>query len=449
MIRNKLLAVLLTGVIVLNTPLAALAATEQQRSDSVHGAVNYLETQQAADGGIKDGAFGDVSDWAIVAVEVADLDPANVKTKSGTSLEDYSKRNVPNTNDPDTKLLTVEKKMISIKASGKDTANFEGADYDQILASKEVNGQFGDETALNDDYFGILASEGTNNQDLKTLAASSLNFVITNQSKKDGGFSHTTSAEVCYEGTCYPVGSDSNSTSAAIQAMYAAERMGITHDKLDTSRDGAVIYLLKLQNADGGFRLGADYGVSDTASTSWALMALNLVGDSKKNEITRAQNWLLSVQNPDGGFRFMSSCLPGETWCSNSSAEYTSHAIIALLGSSWSLNPEPLELMPLSKPVFSNNIFFNNIQSEIIEEAKTDLTSFASASSAASRFTLAAKNAQQENFKIAATDSPSNKKVAAKESNLSVIGLSVLAAFALGWFTWFMVKSKQTGGSNV
>jgi hypothetical protein len=43
MIRNKLLAVLLTGVIVLNTPLAALAATEQQRSDSVHGAVNYLE----------------------------------------------------------------------------------------------------------------------------------------------------------------------------------------------------------------------------------------------------------------------------------------------------------------------------------------------------------------------------------------------------------------------
>ena len=178
MIRNKLLAVLLTGVIVLNTPLAAFAATEQQRSDSVHGAVDYLKTQQSAvDGGIKDGAFGDVSYWAIVAVEAADLDPANVKSTSGKSLEDHSKDNKPAADAP---ITAIEKKMLAVKASGKDTANFEGADYDQILASKEVNGQFGDETALNDDYFGILASEGTNNQDLKTLAASSLNFVITN-----------------------------------------------------------------------------------------------------------------------------------------------------------------------------------------------------------------------------------------------------------------------------
>ena len=263
MIRNKLIAVLLTGVIVLNTPLAAFASTEQQRSDSVHNAVDYLETQQAADGGIKSDTFGDVSDWAIIAVEAADLDPANVKTKSGTSLEDYSKNNKPAADAP---ITAIEKKMLAVKASGKDTANFEGADYDQILASKEVNGQFGDETALNDDYFGILASEGTNNQDLKTLAASSLNFVITNQSEKDGGFSHTTSAEACYEGTCYPVGSDSNSTSAAIQAMYAAERMNITHVNLGISRDGAVAYLLTTQNEDGGFGYNV-ISAFDTAAT--------------------------------------------------------------------------------------------------------------------------------------------------------------------------------------
>ncbi|MBP6041932.1 terpene cyclase/mutase family protein [Candidatus Saccharibacteria bacterium] len=439
MIRNKLIAVLLTGVIVLNTPLAAFASTEQQRSDSVHKAVDYLETQQAADGGIKSDTFGDVSDWAIIAVEAADLDPANVKTKSGTSLEDYSKNNKPAADAP---ITAIEKKMLAVKASGKDTTNFEGINYDQVLASKEVNGQIGDETSLNDDYFGILASEGTNNQDLKTLAASSLDFVIRNQ-ETDGGYSYTTES-------CAWCGSDSNDTSAAIQAMYAAERMGISTQVVVDSRNRAVAYLLTTQNEDGGF--GYDVvSVSDTASTAWALMALNLVGDSVKPQALRAQDWLLRVQNSDGGFRNqIAPCAANDQWCSNLSDAYaTSHAIIALLGSSWSLNPEPLELMPLSRSVSINNVFYSNIQSKLVEEAKTDLTSFASASSAASRFTLAAKNAQQENFKIAATDSPTNKKVAAKESNLSIIGLSVLAAFALGWFAWFMVKSKQTGGSNV
>ena len=433
-VKEKISAVLIAGAIVLNVPAAAFAATDEQIISSVTDAVEYLENNQNPDGSITDDVFGDTSDWSLIAIESAGIDADNVSTEGGDSLEEYIE-----SSELDEYVATdLEKRVLAINAMGEDSSNYEGVNYNSMLAELENNGQFGEETLLNDDFFGILAAESTDDSSLIPLTGGSLSHVLAYQ-KDDGGFSYTTVEETCYpDWGCFANTSNSNDTAAAIMAMYAAERMGITHILLDTSRDQAIVYLLSTQNEDGGF--GYDiYSVSDGSSTAWSLMALNMIGASVQAEAEAARDWLLGVQNPDGGFRFNEVCdYDLNPWCTlNSDTSTTSHAIPALLGSSWTLNPDPLSIdviTPVASPVESpSNVVAIRISSV--------LSNFAAVGArVGSNESSDTEQAESDDEK---KTSETSQDVASDEDSAPYVGLGILGIIALVWFGWFMINSKK------
>ena len=413
MIKTKLIAMLVVGALVLNMPVAAYAsANNEEILNSVDEAVEYLENSQNDDGSIS--GFGGESQWAVVAVESAGTDADKIVSDKDKSLEDFVSNDHPDASAPAT---DIERRMLAINALGEDTSDFNGVNYNAKLLAQENNNQFGDESLLNDDYFGILAASVTKDDSFNGLVEGSLDHIISNQ-ETDGGFSYTTN-------DCAWCGSDSNDTAAAIMAMYAAEGMDVTHILLDTSRDRAVVYLLSTQNEDGGF--GYDiYSPSDGSSTAWALMALNVIGDPVRNEAVKARDWLLSIQNEDGGFGYYAY---GFT---DSDTYTTSHAIIALLGSSWTLDPAPL-----TADIEEKNEEFAVVT---IDQAQEALSNFAAINSPV-------QSAEETNEQVSVTNKIAtineDAAVESSQDNLPYLGLSVLGTIALAWFGWFMLSSKR------
>jgi len=286
---------------------------------AISNALTYLQSQQASNGQIN--GWGGESDWAAIAFSQNGLPASSVKS-GDTSLYDFLLSDLP---APDSAATVWERKIITIVSLNQDPTDFAEHNYLNSLESLALNGQLGDETLLNDDIFGLLAllsSSSTNNE----LIESVLDFLITHQDPS-GGFSWTTN-------TCDWCSPDSNDTAAAIQALYLAKTSGYTHPQLEDSLSQALTYLLESQTESGGFAYDPNTPTPDGASTSWALMALNMLGLSDSSQAQKAKDWLLSQQQADGGF----------PW----SAEYgsdpttTSHALIALNSAWWTKQaPDP------------------------------------------------------------------------------------------------------------
>jgi hypothetical protein len=299
---------------------AAVEANAPEVQTATQQAVDYQASNQQPDGSIS--GYGSETEWQIISNKAYEKATGETLSSTATMVESL-KDDALNSSTPAT---DVERKILAIQAAGEDSSNFGGKDYKAELASRANNGQIGDQTLLNDDYFGVMAIDAMKAEDLKPIAQDSLNFIVANQ-KTDGGFSYTTD-------NCAWCTSDSNDTSAAIQAIYSALNLGLTHQNLESCRLNAISYLLSTQNDDGGF--GYDvYSDSDGSSTAWALMALNSIGDSVKTNADSARAWLLVHQNPDGGFSY------GLYGLTDSDTFTTAHASLALLGTSWVMNPTP------------------------------------------------------------------------------------------------------------
>jgi hypothetical protein len=305
-------------------PSSALAdtATNAAVQTAAQAGVQYLANNQATDGSIT--GSGGESEWSAVAVE-ATGQPASDLTNStsGTSLTDFIQTDIPT---PTTPATTIERNTIAIAAVGGDTSNYGGVNYNAALASQDVGNQIGDPTLLNDDSFGVIAADATHSPALVPVAQDGLNYLLAHQAA-DGGFSYTTAI-------CAFCGSDSNDTAAAIIAMYAGQDMGLTQSN-PAAQTNALSYLLSTQQPDGGFAYDTA-SPSDGDSTAWGLMALNTVGESVAAQAQLARNWLLADQQPDGGFSF------GAFGVTASDTYTTAHAILALLGTNWLLNPAPV-----------------------------------------------------------------------------------------------------------
>lgn len=324
MTGKKLLAgAVAATMLALQVPATTFAATNEALYAAVRGGIGYLADNQNDDGSIA--GFGGETDWSIIAVEAAGEDAAALENGSGVSAVDFIKNEVPSDG------TDVARKVLAIASTGGDSASFGGTNYNTALASYFNNGQFDVETLLNDDMFAIMAISKAGDPALYALAQDSLDFLLANQGA-DGGFSYTT--EVCD----FFCGTDSNDTAAAIIAMKAAAAMGLTHDDLETAQADALAYLLSTQQPDGGFAYDAFAGVSDGSSTAWSLMALNAVGPSVEAQAAAARDWLLANQNDDGGFSY------GAFGITNSDTFTTAHAVIALLGTTWLLDPAPLQI---------------------------------------------------------------------------------------------------------
>lgn len=307
-----------------NTIYAAVEPDAPEVKTAVESSINFQESEQQADGSIS--GYGGETEWQIIANKTYEQATGETLASTAPMVESIKDDSL----DATTSTTEVERKILAIEATGEDSSNFGGKDYKAELQSRYNNNQIGDQILLNDDYFGLMAIDAMQATDMINIAQDSLNFIVANQ-QADGGFSYTTES-------CAWCGSDSNDTSAAIQAIYSALNLNLSHANLETCRINAINYLLSTQNSDGGF--GYDiYSDSDGSSTAWALMALNLVGDSVKTNSDAARMWLLAHQNPDGGFSY------GLYGITNSDTYTTAQAAIALLGTGWVINPAPTDFI--------------------------------------------------------------------------------------------------------
>ncbi len=293
---------------------------------SITNALNYLKTNQSSSGQITGGSTGDASAWAAIAFATNGIDPTAIKNPT-TSLIDYLSKNPPTTSSAATEW---EKWILAIVASSQNPYSFGGTNFVSTLESATyyTNSQIGDVTTATDDWFGVLAliSAGVDKSD--SVLTNSLSFILSHQNT-DGGFGYNITA-----------GSDGNDTAAAIQALVKAQNYGVTNASLSAAITNAKTYLLSTQDKSGGFLYDTNPWTTapDSDSTTWALMALNVLGMQSATQATNAKTWLLTQQsNTDGGFTACNQWDPNTYACTGyaSNSTTTSHALIALAGDGW------------------------------------------------------------------------------------------------------------------
>jgi prenyltransferase beta subunit len=212
--------------------------------------------------------------------------------------------------------IDLEAPILAIAALNQDPRNFGSTDYVAKLESFHSSGQIGDQTALNDDIFGILALVAAGQPLTDATITDAKNFLLQHQNS-DGGWGFATGS-----------GSDSNTTAAAIVALAA-----VNLSSSDTHIQNALTYLKTAQNSDGGFTYDpkSSYGTaSDSSSTAWvlwALDALNIDQSTFSQGSLTPKNFLESNQTPSGYFKFQNDSSEDSF-----SAITTAYAVIALLG---------------------------------------------------------------------------------------------------------------------
>lgn len=273
-------------------------------SDSqITSALNYLRGVQQSDGCIA--AFA-TSAWAVMAIAAAGEDP-DTWINGGDSIVDYLRDNA-NHLDPD-KATDWERSILAIAAAGENPRDFGGIDYVDTLLGFYDGTQIGDNTMLNDDFWGILALKATG-ESLSTQIQNIKTF-ITNNQNSDGGW-----------GWIVGDSSDADNTAAVVMALIAAGESASS-----STITNALDYLKSQQQNDGGF---TSEGVTNAGVNAWVINAIVAVGQSPvSTEWRKSGNnpvgHLLSLQDTDGAFKWTSSLKSNPEWM-------TAYAIPALLG---------------------------------------------------------------------------------------------------------------------
>ncbi|MBX0330637.1 terpene cyclase/mutase family protein [Oscillochloris sp. ZM17-4] len=299
-------AALLAGL----APPAARAQTSAPRAAA--SALAWARAQQQADGGFPGFGPGDTAD--VVFALVADgQDPAGV-TKGGKSPLDYLEAQAA-AYVASGGVSAAAKLALAATAAGADPASFGGENLLAAIGKSydPASGQYGA------DVFGhalaLLAIRSAG----ATPPALALDRLAGLQ-LDDGGWS--------FDGTA-ATGSDTNTTSLALQALVGQPQAGAVRAK-------ALAYLRSQQNSDGGFPYsqsspyGHDSDANSTANVIQALVALGQDPAAFTNGGKGPVDALVAMQNPGGAMRYQSA-LPDD----NALATYQS--IAALLGKAFPL----------------------------------------------------------------------------------------------------------------
>lgn len=306
------------GAVLMAALLAAFGQPVFAASDpdtAAKAALGWLTSRQQADGsfpGFDAGASAD----AIFAITAAGGDPNSVR-RNNTSAVDFLETQASSFGAKST--AGAGKLALAAIAAGQDTANFGSQNL-----IEQINASYSTATKLygtnpTDHSYAVLALMGAG-QPIASGAAQG----FTTSQFADGGWS--------FDGTTAS-GSDTNTTSLAIQALAAAKIGGATLDK-------AIAYLKTQQNADGGFpyskasQYGSDSDANSTAAVIQAMTAIGIDARTLKQGANDPLGALVAFQNTSGGLRYQLA-LPDD----NDLA--TAQAIPALL-------LKPLPIMPTS-----------------------------------------------------------------------------------------------------
>jgi hypothetical protein len=288
-------------------PAIAYSPYPMQTTDTqVSDALDYLRGEQTTDGDI--GGFGP-SAWVVMAVVAAGEDPRDWRLDAASpSIVDYLEGNAASA-----ALVTDYERMImAIAAAGEDPSDFGGVDFLGLVEGAYDGTQIGDNTLLNDDYWGVvcLTAAGVSQND--PIITNTVAFIKDNQND-DGGWSWGV-------GT----GSDVDMTADAIMALVAAGE-GET-SKMIT--DG-LAYIKSTQMDNGGFE---SWGATNADTDSRGIMAAVAAGQNPISDAWQSGTGndpvddLLKSQQSDGSFHWQSG-IPGM-----SVPQTTAAAIQALLG---------------------------------------------------------------------------------------------------------------------
>lgn len=258
-------------------------------------AIDFLKLKQKENGEIGDPM---TTAWAAMALCSANAEMGNISI--------YLERSISKL-DPK-KVTDWERHALAVVACGEDPTNFGGINFVEKIKTFYDGEQIGSKGLLNDDIWGIIAlvSCGVDKND--PVVQGARNYIILHQNA-DGGW-----------GVGIAGNSDVDSTSSAIMALIAC---GV--DRNSSIIQKALDFLRKNQLSDGGF---SSWGSSNSASTSWAIMAISCAGENPENWIKNGKSpvdYLLSLQNDDGSFRWNETLNLNPEWM-------TSYAIPALLG---------------------------------------------------------------------------------------------------------------------
>ncbi|MBI5022811.1 MAG: hypothetical protein HZC05_01425 [Candidatus Magasanikbacteria bacterium] len=313
--------------------------------------LNFLKTQQSADGKIIDAS---ITDWAIMSFG-ANNQYADEIAASSTSLLNFAKGyNFTDESDLLNLCASYPRHTLAFLASGMAGSDNTVQNLISKIKSAECykNNKYG-LNGINDDVFALFALLATDTPANELIANDILATIIADQTA-DGAFTWAgwASADI---------------TGAAVNALQYAKNKGATIDQNIFTK--AKAYLKSQQLADGGW----GFGVSDPLTTGWAMMGVNSLNEGQ-TDWTNSQNknpWsVLTEQLKTDGY-YESAWAPGIVdWFG------TKHAVPALLGKSWPiiLTPKP---QPTPAPANSGGVggSVGSILSTPIETASSTATS--------------------------------------------------------------------------
>ena len=266
---------------------AQLTATSSKLF-SVPQALSYLQSVQATDG-----SFGEsdmYTDWAGIAYGAG-----NVSGTSTDLLLSYLKSHAtlsPNLTDN-------ERRTMTLLSLGQNPYAFSGTNYIDAITKSFDGNQFGDSSLINDDIFALIPLSASGYTATDTMISKDISFVISKQNI-DGSWNESV-----------------DMTSAAVQALEQFNSVAGVIDSISK----AGIYLQHSQNADGGW--------GNISSSSWAIDAMNTLGDTWMKNGKSSSDYLLAQQVSDGAVLPNTETKQNRIWA-------TSYAIPAGLGKPWS-----------------------------------------------------------------------------------------------------------------
>ena len=310
-LSSILLVLVLVSAVMLSIPALAWTDYPLQPTDAeVAGALDYLRGEQFDDGNI--GGFGP-SAWVTMAIAAAGEDPHDWRVGNNPSIVDYLAANA----NEAASAADYARMILAIVATDEDPANFGGVDFVNLLKGQYNNNQIGDDSLLNDDFWGVIALISAGESPSSEIAANSVAFIKNHQNATDHGWS-------------WGVGQDSDvdSTASAIMALIAAGE-----SPSSSVITNGLAYIKSTQMDNGGFE---SWGATNPSTDSWAIDAIvaagqDPTGDAWTKNGNTPDDDLLSFQNADGSF---------PDWQGNPSPWVTSYAIPALLG-----KPYPVKIL--------------------------------------------------------------------------------------------------------
>ncbi len=312
-----LAAALATCLVILlgSPPNAALAApsnaTNQARLDST---VRFLQEAQNTDGGFGGNAGEpsnqDFSGWVALSLAADGINPQDQVKPSGTDvytyLSDHAAQALPKELcQPIICTTAFERELLVVDASGTSPHDFGGIDLvGELLARKLPDGSFpyvlGGKGEVNDTVFAILGLSLVKEPAAQSALQPAAEW-LTGQQNEDGGWAWHNKGSP----------SEADLTGVAIQALVAAK---IHNPQVTAALSGALTFLHKIQDPDGGFRELLGETESNVASTAWATQGLWAVGENPEapSWIQSASghgplDYMESMQQPDGQVKYRES----------------------------------------------------------------------------------------------------------------------------------------------